>query len=87
MIHAQIFVTLRPEVLDVQGQAVRGALEQLDVRDVAEVRVGKFIEVKFNTGDRAKAEAELEKMCEEMLANPVMEIYRYKISQDGPGFA
>jgi len=83
MIKAEVIVTLRPEVLDVQGQAVRGALEQLDVRDVAEVRVGKFIEVKFKTDDRRKAEAELEKMCEEMLANPVMEKYEYKISQDG----
>lgn len=76
---AHIYVTLKREVLDPQGDAVRRALDSLDFEGVRSVRVGKLIEIDLEGDDRGKAEAELKKMCESLLANPVIEDYRFDI--------
>jgi len=76
---AKIYVTLKREVLDPQGDAVRRALGSLDLGAVKDVRVGKLIEVELDTDDRAAAEKQLEQMCEKLLANPVMEDYRFEL--------
>ena len=70
---ARIFVTLKTEVLDPQGDAVRRGLASLEVGTVSDVRVGKLIELELDTDDRDAAAAQLETMCRELLANPVME--------------
>lgn len=79
---AKIFVTLKREVLDPQGDAVRRALGSLDVGEVKDVRVGKLIEVELGTEDRETAERQLQAMCDQLLANPVMEDYRFAIEDD-----
>ncbi len=76
---AQIFVTLKREVLDPQGDAVRRALGSLSLGAVKDVRVGKLIEIELATDDRAEAERQLKAMCEKLLANPVMEDFRFEL--------
>jgi phosphoribosylformylglycinamidine synthase len=76
---ANIYVTLKREVLDPQGDAVRRAVSTLGASGVREVRVGKLIEVELDEQDRARAEETLRAMCEKLLANPVIEDYRFEI--------
>ena len=76
---AQIHVTLKREVLDPQGDAVRRALGALGLGEVKDVRVGKLIEIELATDDRAEAQAQLTRMCEKLLANPVMEDFRVEL--------
>jgi len=82
---ALIYVSLKPAVLDPQGKAVRGALHSLGYQEAADVRVGKYIEVTIEgSGDeeRRRAEARVKEMCEKLLANPVIEQYRFEIVGD-----
>lgn len=82
-LHAKIYVTLKREVLDPQGDAVRRALSGMALGDVRDVRIGKLIEVELGVDDsddaRQNAEAQLETMCEKLLANPVIEDFRVEI--------
>jgi len=80
-VKAKIYVTLKREVLDPQGDAVRRALRSLDLGGVEDVRVGKLIELELETDDRAEAERQLEQMCQRLLANPVMEDYRFELER------
>ncbi len=76
---ANIYVTLKREVLDPQGDAVRRAVGSMGFSSVESVRVGKLIEVELDETDRAAAEDALRAMCEKLLANPVIEDYRFEI--------
>ena len=76
-VRARIVVTLKPGVLDPQGQAIEGALRGLGHDGVASVRQGKVFEVELEHG--ADAEARLARMCEELLANTVIERYRVEL--------
>ncbi|HZS40493.1 MAG TPA: phosphoribosylformylglycinamidine synthase subunit PurS [Polyangia bacterium] len=80
MIHAKVYVTLKRGVLDPQGQAVARSLARLGFAEVADARIGKYIELKLE-GDRAAAEKRLKEMCERLLANTVIEEYRYEVSE------
>ena len=66
-------------MLDPQGKAVAHGLESMGFKEVKDVRVGKFIEVDLNTQDKGKAEQNLKVMCEKLLANTVIEDYKYEI--------
>jgi phosphoribosylformylglycinamidine synthase len=77
---ARVEVTLKPGVLDPQGEAVRHALGALGFQGVGEVRVGKVIEVDLAASDGAAAKAEVEAMCERLLANTVIENYAVEIA-------
>ena len=76
---ARVYVSLRPGILDPQGQTVLHALDSLGFTEVKSVRVGKLIELELATTDRAKAEADLKAMSERLLANPVIEDYRVEL--------
>lgn len=78
---AKIHVTLKPGVNDPQGLAIAGGLRGLGFQDVAEVRAGRYLEVRLNAADRAAAEREVEQMCQRLLANPVIESYRYEVDE------
>ncbi len=78
---ASIHVTLKTEVLDPQGDAVRRALGTLGFDGVRSVRVGKLIEVEVDRDDRAAVEEELRRMCEKLLVNPVIEDFRFEIAE------
>ena len=75
----QVIVTVMPKqgVLDPQGQAVAGALAQLGFADVAEVRIGKRIELAIEGDDPA---GQAEAMCEKLLANALIEEYRVEVA-------
>jgi phosphoribosylformylglycinamidine synthase subunit PurS len=74
---ARITITLKPGVLDPQGQAIAGALKGLGYKGVESVRQGKVIDIEL--ADATDAEARLEEMCERLLANTVIEDYRVEI--------
>ena len=78
---AQVYVTLKKEVLDPQGDAVRRALESLGFDGISRVRVGKFIEVDLQGSDGDEARTQLDSMCAKLLANPVIEDFRYDIEE------
>jgi phosphoribosylformylglycinamidine synthase subunit PurS len=72
---ARIQVTLKPVVLDPQGDAVLTGLHQLGFTDVSSVRVGKYLEVTLAAESAGAAEAQVHQMCDRLLANPVIESY------------
>ncbi|KTQ95158.1 phosphoribosylformylglycinamidine synthase [Aureimonas ureilytica] len=80
MIKARIVVTLKNGVLDPQGKAIEGALGTLGFEGVGAVRQGKVFDVEVEGSDRAKAEADLKAMCEQLLANTVIENYAIQIA-------
>lgn len=77
---ALVYVTFKAGVLDPQGEAVRGALSSLGFKGVNDVRVGKFIEIELEDTDDILAN--LERMCQGLLANPVIEDYRIEIANE-----
>ncbi len=76
---ARVFVTYRRGILDPQGNAVARSLNALGFDEVNDVRVGKLIDIELRTTDRASAERTLDEMCRRLLANPVIEEYRYQV--------
>ena len=76
---AEVYITLKNGVLDPQGKAIQGALGHLGFDGVQAVRQGKFIEVEINETDKTKAENAVKEMCEKLLANTVIENYRFKL--------
>ena len=77
---ATVHIFLKPGVLDVQGKAVEAALHGLGWPGVSDVRVGRVIEFELAATERAAAEAELQAMCEKLLANTVIEGYRAEVA-------
>lgn len=76
---AIINVSLKAGVLDSQGKAVHHALDSLHFKSVADVRVGKQIILKLDTDNKAEAMTDVAKMCEELLANTVIEDYEIEL--------
>ncbi|SDG94274.1 phosphoribosylformylglycinamidine synthase subunit PurS [Pelagibacterium luteolum] len=76
---ARVIVTLKNGVLDPQGQAIEGSLEGLGFAGVQSVRQGKVFDVELSGADSVTAKAELERMCEKLLANTVIENYAVEI--------
>ncbi len=76
---AHIFITLKHGVLDPQGKASQNTLHHLGFDNVESVRQGKFIEVELNETDKNAAQKQLDAMCEQLLANTVIESYRAEI--------
>ena len=76
---ATVYVTIKQNVLDPQGAAVQGALHSMGFDEVGKVRIGKYLELTLDTNDRNEAEARLKAMCEKLLANTVVEDYRFEL--------
>ena len=81
MLKGVITVMLQPNVLDVQGQAVQGALKHLGFESVEQVRIGRQIEMILPTEDREMARTQLKEMAEKLLANPVIEDFQIYIKE------
>lgn len=74
---ARVYVSMKPTVLDPQGQTIRAALAGLGHTSIAAVRQGKFFDILVDPGkDREAVRAELDQIAREVLANPVIEEYR-----------
>ena len=79
---ARVHVTLKPVVLDPQGDAVLDALHHLGFDGVSSVRVGKYFEVTLRASDKTGAEQAVDQMCARLLANPVIESYRFAVEPE-----
>ena len=73
---ARIYITLKPAVNDPQGSTVRGGLHTLGFNSVHDVRVGKYLEIQLDAPDQTQAQTQVSQMCQQLLANPVIEDYR-----------
>ena len=81
MLKGVITVMLQPNVLDVQGQAVQGALKHLGFESVEQVRIGRQIEMILPTEDQEMALTQLKEMAEKLLSNPVIEDFQIDIEE------
>jgi phosphoribosylformylglycinamidine synthase subunit PurS len=82
--HAKIYVTLRPSVLDPAGAAVQSGLGHLGYDNVAKIRIGKYIELNLTAETQTLAEAQVNRMCDQLLANTVVENYRFELTTISP---
>ena len=77
---AYVYVSLKKTVLDPQGKTIQGALKKMGHKAVADVRQGKYFELTLDGGlDRAQAQSEVERIAREVLTNPVIEEFSYRI--------
>jgi phosphoribosylformylglycinamidine synthase PurS subunit len=77
----KIFISLKQGVLDPQGKAIENSLHTLGYREVHQVRMGKYLELEVEALERGAVEARVREMCDKLLANPVIEDYRFEISE------
>jgi len=77
--NVKITVTLRKSILDPQGKAVEHAISMLGYKQVRDVRIGKFVELKVDAPTKDEAEKVTSEICKKLLANPVMEDYAVEI--------
>lgn len=76
MVTVRVYVTLKPALLDSAGRTVAGSLKKLGYAEVEDCRVGKLIELKMD----AYSESRVKEMCDKLLANPVIESYRFEVA-------
>jgi len=81
-VKALVYVTLKPDVLDPQGEAIRKACRSLGYAGIGAVRQGKLFEIELASDDRAAAERLVRELCEKLLANPVIEDWRIEGIED-----
>lgn len=81
MVLAKIYITLKKGVLDPQGMTVKKALDSLGYKGIEDVRIGKYLEIRF---DGLNDDA-IEQMCSRLLANPVIEDYRFELEEVNKG--
>ena len=77
---AKIHITLKSGILDPQGKAIEHALETLGFKNATNVRMGKYLELELRETTKDRAEAEVKAMCEKLLANTIIEEYRYELA-------
>ena len=75
---ATVLVRPKPGILDPQGEAVLGSLKQLGFA-VDDARVGRVVDLELQNGDHEQARADLERMCEQLLTNPLIESYEIEL--------
>ena len=78
---ATVLVRPKPGILDPQGEAVQRSLQQLGF-PVEEARIGRVVDLELDLGDADRTRAELERMCEQLLANPLIESYEISVSSE-----
>ena len=82
--HVRVYVTPKHGILDPQGVAVERSLPALGFDGVSGVRVGKFIELQIDLADGTPADqarSEIDEMCRKLLANPIIEDYRFEVDE------
>lgn len=80
MYKVKVYITLRESVLDPQGSAVTNSLHALSYDEVKEVRIGKYMELTLDKGVD-NVDERVKEMCEKLLANTVIEDYRYEVEE------
>ena len=75
MTTVRVYVTLKPSLLDSAGRTVAGSLQKLGYEELEDARIGKLIELKMKQYSEERVKA----MCDKLLANPVIENYRFEV--------
>ena len=78
---ARVYITLKPTVNDPQGLTIKGGLHMLGFDSVKSVRAGKYMEIQLDGEDCARAEEQVREMCRTLLANPVIENFRFDLEE------
>lgn len=78
--NSKVYVTLRPSVLDPAGTAVESGLHQLGYEGVENIRIGKYIELTISADSEESADKQIHEMCDQLLANPVIENYTFDLT-------
>ncbi|MCB1157781.1 MAG: phosphoribosylformylglycinamidine synthase subunit PurS [Leptospiraceae bacterium] len=81
MFIGKISITLKESVLDPQGAATIKVLQSIGENEVEDLRVGKYIEIKLNTPDEETARKDIDRLCKNLLVNPVIETYKVQIEK------
>ena len=79
MFLAKVFITLKPTVNDPQGLTIQGSLRELGFDTVRSVRAGKYMEIRLDAAGADDASRKVRSMCDKLLANPVIEEYRFDL--------
>jgi phosphoribosylformylglycinamidine synthase len=77
----KFFISLKTGVLDPQGKAIERSLHTLGYNEVRDVRMGKYLEIEMAPASRQDTELRVREMCDKLLANPVIEDYRFEIQE------
>jgi len=80
-----VYVTPKHGVVDPQGAVIERALPALGHSGVDNIRVGRYITLEMDAADEKILEAEVDSMCRQLLANPIIEDYRFEITRAGEG--
>jgi len=78
---AKVLIKRRPSILDPQGKAVEIGAQHLGLTNIKNTRIGKYIEFDVDTDDKTRAEKEVIKYCDKLLANPLMEDYEFTLEE------
>jgi phosphoribosylformylglycinamidine synthase len=78
---ARVYVTLKPTVNDPQGLTIKGGLKSLGFDTVDAVRAGKYMEIRLAAASEAEAKSAVTEMCKKLLANPVIEDFRFEVDK------
>ena len=81
MFLARVFISLKPTINDPQGQTIQGGLRQLGFESVDSVRAGKYLEIRLDEDSESDAAQKAKEMCDKLLANPVIEDYRFELER------
>ena len=76
---AKIIVMPKKTVLDPQGKAVKHALESMNLSGIKDVRIGKFMEIELEGGNKAELQKKIDEACHKLLSNPIIEEYTFEI--------
>ena len=79
---ARVYVTPKKAILDPQGKAIANSLHALNYSEVSDVRMGKYLEVRLHGLSRPQAEQRIEEMCRRLLANLVIEDFRFELVEE-----
>ncbi len=77
----KVFITPKRGVLDPQGRAIEHSLKSLGFNNVGQVRMGKYIELEVAAASSEEAASEVKRMCDQLLANSVIEDYRLEVER------
>ena len=81
MILAKIYIKPKSTVKDPQGNIIQSSLKDLGFNDVENVNMGKYLEIKLETTDESVASENIQKMCDQILSNPLIEDYSFTIQK------
>ena len=82
MFLAKVYIQLKPSVNDPEGLTIRGGLRQLGFVSVVDVRSGKYMQIRIDEGDLSVAESRVSEMCEQLLANPIIEDFSFDLERE-----